>query len=267
LRISAHDWTLELLPALGGAIGALKHAGVSVLRPAQSTARAAHETAYFPLVPYANRIANGRLEHGAQIYPLPLNFGDDPHSLRGLGWQAAWLIESAGTNAATLVHRHDGGAGWSRPYRAEQCFELTPHRFTVSLSIENLADTPMPAGLGLHPYSQRNADTRLRFAADHVWLADAGLLPTTPAPADTLGCWSRGSAIEGISLIDNTYQGWAGTALIEQSWGTLAIEAHGAPFVHLYRPPGSDFFCLEPVITFPMRADGGRWNCCRPGRP
>ena len=47
----------------------------------------------------------------------------------------------------------EGGADeWPWRYRAEQQFQLNPSALTVSLSIENLAQSPMPAMLGLHPY-------------------------------------------------------------------------------------------------------------------
>ena len=48
-----------------------------------------------------------------------------------------------------------GGDEWPWRYRAEQQFQLSPNALSVSLSVENLALSSMPAMLGLHPYSAR----------------------------------------------------------------------------------------------------------------
>ena len=105
MKLAAHDWSLELLPNLGGAIGALRHEGRDVLRPAPKGTLDVLATSCFPLVPYANRIANGRFEFDGQTHRLPLNFGDHPHSLHGLGWQAEWTVTEAGAALAESSHR------------------------------------------------------------------------------------------------------------------------------------------------------------------
>jgi len=58
IRLTAGDWICELRPGLGGAITSLGLGGGPVLRPTPETASAILETACFPLVPYANRIAD-----------------------------------------------------------------------------------------------------------------------------------------------------------------------------------------------------------------
>ena len=72
---------------------------------------------------------------------LPLNFGDHPNSLHGLGWQRAWTVIEAGADTAVLVHDHDGGDGWPWAYRAEQRFELGEDGLSVTLTLTNTAPT------------------------------------------------------------------------------------------------------------------------------
>lgn len=265
MKLEAHGWALELLPALGGTIGALRHEGRDVLRPAPEGARDPLETGCFPLVPYANRIAHGRFEFGGEAHQLPLNFGDHPHSLHGFGWQAEWTVDEAGADHATLAHVHDGGEGWPWGYRAEQRFTLAPGEMRVELSITNVGDAPMPAGLGLHPYFPCDADTRLTFAAERVWLADATMLPTEPAGAALFGDWAAGAPVAGTTLIDNAYDGWDGAVRIEQRWGTVAMRGEGAGVLHVYRPPDAAFFCAEPVGHLPDAINRGGMAVLLPG--
>ncbi|WP_447727397.1 aldose 1-epimerase [Sphingomonas koreensis] len=265
MKVQAHDWALELLPTLGGAIGALRHKGHHVLRPTPPDARGPLETGCFPLVPYANRIAHGRFEFAGQTHQLPLNFGDHPHSLHGLGWQVEWTVAEAGWDCATLTQAHDGVADWPWPYRAQQRFLLTPGEMRVELAITNTGDASMPAGIGLHPYFPCDAETYLTFTAGRVWLADEMMLPAEPAAAEAFGDWSATAPVAGATLIDNAYDGWDGAVGIGQGWGGLAMRGEGARVLHVYRPPGMDFFCAEPVSHLPDAINRGGMNVLAPG--
>jgi len=264
VKLHPHGWELTLL-ARGGVIAALRHEGHDILRALPDGARDPLEAGCFPLVPYANRIADGRFAFGGQTYQLPLNFGDHPHSLHGFGWQAEWVPMEVGPDHVVLVHAHDGGAGWPWAYRAEQRFMLAPGDARVELSLTNLADTPMPAGLGLHPYFPCDADTRLRFEAGGVWLADATMLPTETVPAAHFGDWATGAAVSGDALIDNAYEGWGGIAQIGQRWGRITIQGEGADVLHIFRPPDADFFCAEPVNHLPDAINRGGMDILAPG--
>lgn len=257
MTLAAYGWEIELLPQVGGAIGALRHDGRDILRPAMPGTSDPLETACFPLVPYANRIADGQFDLGGRHIQLPRNFGDHPHSLHGVGWQSAWTVEHVDHPQAVLHHVHGGGDHWPWPYRAEQRIRLETDRATIALTLTNLADEAVPVGLGLHPYFPRDAVTRLTARSERLWLADATMQPTDPAPADRFGDWSEGAGVEGEELIDNAYEGWDGAARIEQAWGKVRIEARGASAFHLYRPPGVDFFCFEPVSHLPDAINRG----------
>ncbi|WP_343518040.1 aldose 1-epimerase [Sphingomonas sp.] len=265
MKLEAHGWGLELLPALGGSVGALRYQDNDVLRPAPDGAGDALATGCFPLVPYANRIAHGRFVFDGQHYHLPRNFGEHPHSLHGLGWQAEWAAIGADEDHATLAHAHDGGAGWPWAYRAEQRFTLAPGQMRIALSLTSMADTPMPAGIGLHPYFPCDTETCLTFTAERVWRADETMLPTEPAPAETFGDWSATAPVAGTTLIDNAYDGWDGSAGIGQRWGAFAMRGKGARVLHLYRPPGADFFCAEPVSHLPDAVNRGGMDVLGPG--
>src|SRR3546814_5231035 len=74
----------------------------------------------------------------------------------------------------------------------------------MRLTLRNIGDEAMPAGLGFHPYFQADEDSSLQFQADRLWLAAADLLPVREVAADALGDWSAGAPVRGDGLIDRS---------------------------------------------------------------
>lgn len=251
IRLAHAGWELELQPALGGSVAAFRRHGADIFRPAAAGADHPLLTACFPLVPYANRIADGRFSVGGEAYALPRNVQGQDHPLHGVGWLTAWTVETADGRHATLGHRHYGDEHWPWAYAAEQRFALDDDGLRITLSVTNRDARPMPVSLGLHPYFAKARVDRLQFTAEGVWLVDAGLLPTERAPADGLGDWAGGDTVDRPALIDNSYAGWAGEAIIARDDGDLRLTGEGTPFLHLFVPPGQDFFCVEPVTAMP----------------
>ena len=241
-----------LAPAVGGSLAALRFAGADILRPAAANNVDPLQMASFPLVPYTNRIAHGRFRVGGRDVRLPLNFGDHPHSIHGLGWTSAWHVEALTQNSAHLTHHHGGQDGWPWAYEAQQHFTLSDNAIEMRLMLRNISDAPMPAGLGFHPYFQADEGTSLQFQADRLWLATSDMLPVQEIAADALGDWSAGAPVRGDRLIDNVYGGWNGSAAVQRGDGTrMLLSAVGADWFHVYRPPFSSVFCLEPVTHMP----------------
>ena len=265
VTLAAHSWALVLRPAIGGAVAALRWQGHDVLRPSPPAFSSPLDSACFPLIPYANRIADGRFTFAGTRYQVPRNFGDHPHSLHGTGWQSVWTAESPSEAAVRLAHSHSGDTAWPWSYHAEQQFTLAGATFAAALTVTNTSPTAMPAGLGFHPYFPCTGSTRLTAHATCLYLADDNMLPTAPAPAGLFGDWSRGAPVAGNSLIDNAYDGWDGTARIALGDVMLSLEASGAPAFHLYRPPGADFFCFEPISHLPDAINRGGMPLLGPG--
>ena len=251
LRLHDGALELELCPAIGGCITALRHRGRDLLRPAAPRffeQRDPREAASFPLVPFSNRIADARFAFQGKTYQLEPNALPEPHAIHGQGWQQAWSVREAGPRAAVLELAQQI-AGTPFDYHARQSFVLAADRLTVTLEIANAGDGPMPAGLGLHPYFRRSAAVTLQAGLDHVWQADRRKLPQARAPLPA--AWDFGTAQRLAPLaLDNCFGGWDGSALI--AWPerdlSLALTADRL-FGHLviFVPPGQDFFCVEPV--------------------
>lgn len=249
IRLSDGPAELEVAPAEGGCITAFRWRAeggvIDWLRPAPPGAGLTpNDSACFPLVPYSNRIRQGRFRFAGRDYQLQPNFAPAPHTIHGHGWKLPWRVTAQDSASLALVYEHDG-SDWPAPYRAEQRFSLHDGALTVELAVTNTGDTAMPAGLGLHPYFPRTPDCRLTATVEAMWATDAEVMPTELVDADLSGGLSPDAA-----PLDNCFTGFAGQAAI--AWpehsASLTLEADPAlPFLVVYTPAGKRFFCAEPV--------------------
>ena len=76
----------SLCPSLGGALAGFSCAGTALLRPwnGEATVR---KMASYPLVPYSNRIADGRFGYAGRDVALLRKFGHYPYPPPCHGWQ------------------------------------------------------------------------------------------------------------------------------------------------------------------------------------
>jgi aldose 1-epimerase len=266
INLSCAGWSLTLRPDLGGSIATLRHDGRDILRPTPATATDPLESACFPLVPYANRIANGRFSFDGRACHLPTNHPGQAHPLHGIGWKSAWTVSGQDEHSATLIHSHNADENWPWTYAAEQHIELSERGLRITLSVENCDTRPMPAGLGFHPYFPATPETCLQFEAKSVWLADAQMLPTQTAEAAHFADWSTGETVQRTSLIDNAYADWCGSAHIEAPFGSLELTGENTPLLHVFMPPGADFFCAEPVSDMPDALNRAKVTTLKPGQ-
>ena len=256
LSLRAGRLAVDLAPDAGGSIARFALDGIGdLLRPASDAALASgtgKDTACYPLVPFSNRIANGRLAFGGEIFHLEPNWPGVRHPMHGDGWAHAWDVVRQDRTSAELVYLQEAGAGaagWPFRYRARQTFALDEVSLTIGISIENLEDREVPAGLGLHPFFVREADTELACRLGGVWHTDAEILPVQHVPVPREWDFSHSRSVEGMGL-DHCFDGWDGDATV--TWPSrglrLTLSATGA-FRHLviYVPGGQRYFCAEPV--------------------
>jgi len=247
LEISHGQYSAGIDPNVGGSL-AYWRTGHDLVRPAGEGETDPGQFGCFPLVPYSNRIRDGRFEFGGQTIQLPLNFGDHPHSIHGHGWQGAWDVVSQGPSEARLQFRHEAG-DWPFSYLAEQHFCLDDDGLSIDLTVANLSDRPMPCGFGWHPYFPATPQARVEAMVDGVWLTDDEIMPTAWCELPTNWNLPKGSLVAEMAS-DNLFTGWDGRARIiwpEHGVG-LTIRASGnLGYLVVFTPPGENFFCVEPV--------------------
>ena len=251
IRLAAGDWVATVRPGLGGAITGLTWRGQPVLRPTPDGTETILETACFPLVPYANRIADGRFVFGGREVELPVLDPFAPHALHGDGWLRPWTVEATDSASVTLS-LNGGGDHWPWRWTAVQTITLDEGGLRIDLAMTNDSDQPAPAGLGLHPYFVRPADGRLTLAADGVWLTDAREIPERLVSPAALVDWSGGQALASAPFVDHAYAGWSGRATIAGGGRVVTVAASdNCHWTQVYAPLEADFVCVEPVTHRP----------------
>jgi aldose 1-epimerase len=258
---------LALVPSLGGSVAAWQlerpQGPLDLWRPWDGKTEDLYQTASFAMVPWSNRISGGGFTHEGQFHPMRPNRAGEPYPIHGDGWLQAWQVSqpAADTLVMTLVsHRFDGNP---YDYEAVQTFRLVGGGLDQQLRVRHLGATPLPYGLGVHPWFPRTAQTRITAPVQGLWLCADDPLPvahTTDFPAG----WNlnEGAPANGL-LIDNVYTGWGGRARIAWPERSLQVTARmpeferdgGAAqhFCLVYRPPQGSAFCFEP-ITQPINA-------------
>lgn len=259
-----------IAPDIGGSLLWFRWTGkdhrVDWLRPTDTQALAARDpsgAACFPLVPYSNRIRDGRFEFAGRVIQLPSTPPLDPHFEHGHGWRRPWTVVDCEATRAVLRYRHEPDE-WPWHYEAEQDIALVEGALHIRLTLRNLAQSPMPYGIGLHPYFPADGAPRIETEAAAMWETDADVLPTRLV--------RRPDARQPIEVagagLDNVFAGWSRRARVVWAKRNAALHIKAdAPldFLVLYTPPGESFFCAEPVsnvtdafnFTTGERADAG----------
>jgi aldose 1-epimerase len=251
-----------LAPELGGALAAFYEVTpdgpLHWLRPAVREAfieRDPLKMASFPLLPYCNRIRDARFEFDGATIDLS---GNDPrfaHALHGNAWRHPWTVGARTDSTVELHFEHEPDArvpgDWPFRYRACQRIELRDGALHITMSAQNLADQPMPFGMGHHPYYPRTAQTRVYANVQAMWHADAEVLPTHLGPHPAVDALRAGMSADAFDL-DNNFANWSREAVIawpdERRQLTLSADA---PFDHMvvFAPADDPQLCVEPVTN------------------
>jgi len=266
IHLSAGDLRAEISPSVGGSIARFwserrdssANGRVDWLRPATDGGLAGHDPlamGSFPLLPFCNRIRDGRASFEGREIRFPPNHPAQlsPHPLHGIGWQRPWKVVASGPTHATLALDVSASEAWPWHFSAEQQFTLDARQLAVAMSLTNLDDAAMPAGIGHHPYFPHTPGTTLRTGVDAMWQSDQEVMPTGLERTPEVEMLRAGVLLSQLDL-DNNFTGWEHSALIE--W---PADAHGPrravtlqaqkplDYFVLYCPAGADHFCAEPV--------------------
>ncbi len=237
-----------IAPAAGGSLAGWWIGGQAMVRAAPDSAVDPLDLSGFPLVPFSNRIGQGRFEWAGETVALALNLPPEPHTIHGLGWQRPWSVVESGPWSATLALTHGGDALWPWPFEATQRFTLDAESLTIAMSVWNRADRAVPLCIGHHPYFDSDGAT-LAFAARQVWQTGPDGLPSCAGTPTGQFDFAAGAAVAG-RRVDNGYAGLSGAARIGWRGRPMALEIVVEPALAaavVYIPPDGDAFCFEPV--------------------
>lgn len=250
-EITAHDFRLVLAPAHGGSVDALQWHGIDLLFPTRTPAHGPTDRASFPLVPFAGRISGSQFPFENKTVKLTPNFLPEPNAIHGFGWHQSWRVTEKRENSITLTHAYTGSE-WSSSYKATQVFTLTETALELDLKLTNTGTTPMPAGLGWHPYFQA-AGAEIKSHVSAIWRPENSDEMPQPEPLGRSDNLNSLQTVEALSL-DHCFSASKPETLLR--WPSRALQVKmiasnifGA-FV-LYTPKGEPYFCAEPISHVP----------------
>jgi aldose 1-epimerase len=245
LVLAAGRARLTIDAARGGRIASLAIDGTELVVGPPDDRDTGFAWGCFPMVPWAGRIADGRLDWRGEQHELRRTLGG--HAIHGVAFDREWDVLEAASTVAVLRCRL-GPAGWPFGGLADQRFALTPAGLSVTLEVE--AERAMPVVVGWHPWFRTNgADPTVRLAA-HETLELDELIPTGRRVAVNDRTDLRSAAgIEGRTL-DDVYPGVRAPAVIDWPGLTLSIALDPLPATFVVYTPGAAF-CVEPQTGWP----------------
>jgi aldose 1-epimerase len=260
---------LGLVPAMGGSVAAWQldrtgFAPFDLFRPWDGADYVGDPLrivrASYPLAPWSNRISGSGFSVGEKFHHITPNAAGMPYPIHGDAWQQPWQVTQQDAASLEMTLESNQCNGNPHHYRAVQSFKLVEGGMDQRLSITHLGSTPLPYGLGLHPWLPRNERTTLQAKVSGVWLSQPDCLPekhTTDFPPS----WDLNTGISAAgSLIDNCFTGWDGTACVTwpdqdlqltltQSAASAEVSTHSTKpnCLLVFRKVAGEHFCLEPV--------------------
>ncbi|MDL5351598.1 aldose 1-epimerase family protein [Microbacterium sp. zg-YB36] len=215
-----------VVASVGASLRSLTHAGRNLVVPfAADEVRPAYRGA--TLVPWPNRIVDGRYVFAGVEHKLALTEPDRRHALHGLG---AWLDYDAvdkGSDHVTLTATIEPQTGYPWRVRVTTTFTLGDDGLTQSVRAENLSAHPVPFGTGPHPYLVAGEGTvddwTLELpASDVLSVTPDRLIPTTLGPVDAAFDFRTPRQI-GATEIDHAF-----TALQADAAGVATVRVTDA---------------------------------------
>ncbi len=181
------------------------------------------------LIPWPNRIRDGRFAFGGGDHQLALTEALAHNAIHGLArwlrWDAVEHTESSVTVECDLVAQ----PGYPWPLRMRTTWSLSEAGLTADHAVTNQGEQPGPFGMGAHPYLYVDLpvdDVVLTMPAASRLLTDGRQLPI-------------GAAKVTGSVFDYTEGKRIGEAKLDTAFGDVIRDADGRSTVRLARPDGS----------------------------
>ncbi len=248
IHVASDALEAVLLPEVGGRLHRLRAFGVDLLRTPPDPATHADDPFFwgcYVLAPWGNRLDPGPTAVAGRTVDLEPNF-DDGSAIHGQVYARPWDVVGDGR-----LRVAGGGDGWPWPYEVTLEVAALDRTLTLELELRNLADTPMPAGLGLHPWFRRPVHVAVH--GDTVFRANAHPGPDPEPVGADYDLRTIGPMADGLDAT------WAdvGDPPAELAWREDGISARlefdaAARYVTAASPSGLDAVAVEPQTHVPQ---------------
>jgi len=183
------------------------------------------------LLPWPNRIPDGRYEIDGRPQQLPLTEPDLHNAIHGLTRWSAWRLDQPAADRVLAEHLLHPQPGYPFTLQCQADYRLGPDGLTVRTSIANQSDRPAPVGMGAHPY---------------LLVGDAGVhVASLRVPAETRLVTDQRGIPTGRHPVPGTDQDFRrlrriGATVLDSAYTDLVRDADGLARVQLSVPDRFD---------------------------
>ena len=247
---------VRLVPEIGGSIiqCAVNREGqwVSLMRDGEEPLIKSSNASSFVLIPYSNRLRDGRFTFGGKSYQLREG---EKHAIHGDVRDRPLMVTEQASTHAVLEFSSDSVTDLNFPFSftARMTYAVEDRSVLSRIALTNTGEKAMPAGCGFHPYFNRRlpgstGEVELQLTVKGVYPGDSPLPTGSAVPLELYQDFSLQRPLDVV--LDHCFAGWNRQALI--NWPGTGIQARieaepGMEHVIVYSPQDRDFFALEPV--------------------
>jgi aldose 1-epimerase len=248
------------------------------------------------LFPFPNRIRGGKFSWAGKEYQLPLN-SNNVNAIHGFACRKPWRVVDQGANAsgAWLTGEFHGDRDavdcrtlWPTDYRIRVTYLLGAGVLKLEAEVSNPDATPMPFGLGYHPYFRlpfaagfSADDCKVVVPARSFWVLEDSLPTGEVRPVDAARDLNTPRRYAELTLDDVLTEVTPGpNVTVPVTCGVI----EGAPGVNLellcstnfremvvFTPANRQAFCVEPytcttdAVNLQARGIDAGWQTLAPG--
>ena len=238
---SGEQWTIRhgdheaVVVEVGGGVRTYTYRGHDVLtgypRDAQCSAGRGQL-----LMPWPNRIRDGRYSFSGQDHQLALSEPDRGNAIHGLVRWAIWSVLERTQDTITVAYRLRPQQGWGWSLDLWVTYALTPQGLIVTPRARNVGTEAAPFGVGAHPYlsvgEDRVDEVELGIPAASLLELDDRLLPTGVAAVDGTDQDFREPRVVGELALDTAFTDIVADA--DGRWRVTLAHAHTGRAVTLW---------------------------------
>ena len=248
LTFESDDIELVVLPEVGARLHRLRAFGQDVIRTPDDPREHIRDTFFwgaYPMAPWCGRVEAAPVVIGGRRVSLRPNFPDGT-AIHGQVYATQWEVLDD-----RILRVRAGGDRWPWPYEVTLRADVRDAEVRLGFALTNLADEPMPAGIGVHPWFLRPLHVAIR--------ADGVLSPnqaTPPDPAPVSGAFDLRELAAIPSDLDATWTD-VGDPPVELYWpeaGIRCVMRAEAPSLYIVAasPGHLDAVAVEPQTNAPQ---------------
>lgn len=236
------------------------------------------------LFPFPNRIRDAKFSFMGKEYQLD-KMGQTGLIMHGLVANKTWTVERAGATSggAEVVsslysaEQPDIIRQFPFPFRVTVTYRLRGDTVRMTTEVENVGDTPMPMGLGIHPYfrlpltpKSTRQESKIKIPAKSQWKPESDLIPRGPKIPLSEKMDFQALRPIGETTLDDVYADIVLTpgevfseSILQDPNARVELAVRADPSFRenvVFAPPGRPFMCFEPYTcttnAFNLQAEG-----------